>query len=239
MSDNVKIVCTFKTGGDYTDRYVMLLFNQLLRHAQCEFTFYCNTDSHIAWVGGLEQRHRFVLNRLQHPRYLPSWWSKLEAYYLTGPVIAFDLDTVIVNDITTLVQHALTLPPDEICFLRDFRGVPWNSSIVIRNGDFRWVTDAIVSDVLRGRYKKDKRGVHLRIADKEFHGDQDWTTDRLQKHKIKIGAIQDRFDGIYSYKDDIAKRTDFPDDARIICFHGRPRPHTLKPTPQWMVNAGW
>ena len=54
-----------------------------------------------------------------------------------------------------------------------------------------------------------------------FRGDQDYLTSQLMS-KNNVGFIQDHVSGIYSYKYHCQEK--LPDDARIVCFHGRPRP---------------
>jgi hypothetical protein len=111
--------------------------------------------------------------------------------------------------------------------------------MIIRNGDFSGVLSIFLEQAKRGKYHRDKRGVHLRLNDEEFHGDQEWLVPALESVGVTISAIQDQFAGIYSYKDGVRDLPELPEDARIICFHGRPRPHILNPVPDWMAAEGW
>jgi hypothetical protein len=60
-------------------------------------------------------------------------------------------------------------------------------------------------------------------------GDQEYISNALAANHKSPNFFQDTFKGIYSYKREC--RHSVPVDARIICFHGRPRPS--------QVNASW
>lgn len=57
-------------------------------------------------------------------------------------------------------------------------------------------------------------------------GEQAYSSDWLTRNQFDIRVIQDVIPGIYSYK--YHCRTELPDDARLVMFHGKPRPHEAK-----------
>ena len=54
-------------------------------------------------------------------------------------------------------------------------------------------------------------------------GDQEYISTALARAGQTFTPIQDELTGVYSYKRQC--RTGPPPDARVICFHGRPRVH--------------
>ena len=93
----------------------------------------------------------------------------------------------------------------------------------------RWILDSFVKDYAsKATWKERPNGAWLMARRKRFRGDQEWLRDLMLKHKqIQVVLAQDVFPGIYSYKVDVRDGKSLPDDARIVCFHGRPRPHEV------------
>jgi hypothetical protein len=65
-------------------------------------------------------------------------------------------------------------------------------------------------------------------------GDQEYISNILAINKKRPVFFQDVVDGIYSHKRNC--RNSLPTDARVICFHGRPRPYDVKE--EW-VKDNW
>ena len=57
-------------------------------------------------------------------------------------------------------------------------------------------------------------------------GDQEYISEALKNNKKKPEFFQDLFSGIYSYKRNC--KNGLPEDARVVCFHGKPRLHEIK-----------
>lgn len=134
----------------------------------------------------------------------PGWWAKLELFAPWNadlrPCLFLDLDTYVLGNIDDLVSYV----PDRLTMLRDFnhpsRGQSAIMSIPKETPDWwkRWESNA-------GKEMKDHPG-----------GDQAFL------NQFPMDFLQDRFEGIYSYKVDHLK--DSP-RGRIVCFHGKPKPH--------------
>jgi len=90
----VTVACV-KKGTKYGPQYVERLANGVLRWMPrgLEYRFVCFTDDPMADVD---------CEPLTED--LPGWWSKLELFKAERPLIYFDLDTIIVGDLTPLIE---------------------------------------------------------------------------------------------------------------------------------------
>ena len=78
----------------YLPEHVYSLQSQIKKHYNKPHKFYCLTD-----YPDLEcEMIPLILD-------LPGWWSKIELFRQTGNIIYFDLDTVILDDITEFVEY--------------------------------------------------------------------------------------------------------------------------------------
>ncbi len=147
----------------------------------------------------------------------------MELYSVKGPALYFDLDTVIVGDITPLAQWAIDHPND-IASLRGFTGNNSATGVVAWGGDQGHIYDKFVRDTAEGKFV----GNQLVVDGKSHGSDQYW----IDYHGFIETRIQDFFPGVYSYKHHCLKS--LPKDAKVVCFHGHPRPHEVKRKPEWM-----
>lgn len=61
-----------------------------------------------------------------------------------------------------------------------------------------------------------------------YAGDQDYINKKLKERQIPICYWQDVVKGIFSYKRHIRNGSIEKENARIICFHGKPRPKEVR-----------
>ena len=209
-------VCCVKWGDAYGAEYVNRLYAMVLRNLRMPFNFLCFTDD-------FSQLDTEIFP-IGLPRYLEGWWNKL---YLFSPdvfskgqrIVYLDLDTVIIGDITPLAQCT-----SDFAALRDFyrpRGVgsgvmTWQAGLV---DDFwtRWLEDG--QPLFSG-------------------GDQSWIEIMMHRkwghHVLPHRQLQHVFPGMFaSFKADCANGP--PYDARVICFHGQPKPHNCGAA--WIAEA--
>jgi|AntRauTorcE11897_2_1112592.scaffolds.fasta_scaffold52834_1 hypothetical protein len=209
----MKIVCVYKTGGDFDKDYVIALHNSLKNYG---YDFVCLTD---AW----DVPH--YIRQVQLKYNLPGWWSKLELFdrdnWIIGEedILYFDLDTVILDDISDLI-HA-TKNTNEMIMLKDFYFPKKLASGVM------YIPNK-VKDIIFNEF--------INCADQAmimFKGDQDFIADTIRINSILYTTFPDIIpDYIASYKCHIFKT--YPKHitplevnikkSKIICYHGKPRP---------------
>ena len=149
--------------------------------------------------------HRFaclsdvsVPNRIPLRHDWPGWWSKIEAFRIPGPVLYFDLDTVITGDLSEIAEY-----PHRFTMLTDFmRPERLASGVMAWGGDWSHLYTEFDPD-----------------AEYPGHGDQGYI-----ESKVSADRFQDLFPRqIVSRK---VRRTRNPNE-RVVCFHGSPRPAEL------------
>ena len=209
---SISVICVLKSGGTYTGDYVQKLFSSIKRNSVMmdNIDYVCLTDMQLKENG-------FRVLPLKHD--WNGWWSKAEIFRpnicASQYAIYFDLDTVIVQDISDLLSYDMG---------QSFFGLrPWNEKKRalggFASGVMRWDTKLYVS--LYSEFEK-KAEDNMQ----QYQGDQDYFSSIMKRQQWPWKALQDYFPGIYSYKRNC--RSGLPKDARIVCFHGNPRPHEMK-----------
>ena len=191
------VACVLRSGGDYTPEYVERLQQGVAQHLTVPHRFVCLSDVEVP------------CERIPLITSWAGWWAKLELFrpgLFTGPVLYFDLDTVITGDITPLAErkHSFTMLSD---FSRAFQPA---SGVMAWQGDYsRLFTQW--DPQLERQYRRSS-----------CWGDQGWIARTLN---IKPARWQQLFPGMFaSYKlSPIAARK----GASIVCFHGKPRPRDV------------
>lgn len=203
----VTIACVLKSGGDYTVGYVDALWKAVVKNSAYPINLVC--------LSNIKGEHQDIALKDN----LPGWWSKIELFKLKGPVVYLDLDTVIVGSIDPLIELACLCGEDEFFMLRALNPKRKRASgVMIWNGDWSWIHSEFKDKYIE-RIRWDQKYIELKLARRE----------------IKAKSIQDYITGIYSYK--LHCKPKPPEDARIILFHGRPRPHEVN----WLgwVKRNW
>jgi hypothetical protein len=149
------------------------------------------------------------------------WWAKLELFrsrLFAGPVAYFDLDTVLVSDITDIVAESY----DFACPTNWKGGVTHISSAVMM-----W--DGRIDNAhIFGAFKPAK----IPDYEKSGHrwGDQGFIQDHLKR---PFASLQERWPGrfvhtkTHIWKGRHATDAPAPKGASVVCFSGKPRPHEL------------
>lgn len=214
---NVAVACVLKSGGDFTPDHVHRLQNMMERNVKdIEYKFVCLSDVPVDLDnGGINIHLRYDYSK---------WWSKVELFREdmvdAETIIYFDLDTVILKNIDDILAADF-----------DFAALrPWNSANR-RNGQCASGMMAWKND---GSYSFISEQFNFTDIGDYPHGDQQYISEALSEHGKFPQFLQDTVGGIYSYKRECRDR--LPPDARIICFHGSPRPEEVKH--DWMV-ANW
>lgn len=192
----LKVVCVLKSGGDFDEDYVFALRDGVRRGLTVEHDFVCFTDRPIRGI-----RNRLLTDGLA------GWFSKFEIFSELGPVIYFDLDTIIFDNFDRLALQVL-IEPESFYMLEAFNARrTWASGIMAWKGDWSWLTS----------YCKRYAGL--------YQTDQECINKALRAQERTPKTILRKEYGIYSYKHHC--RDKIPEDTNIICFHGKPRPKEI------------
>lgn len=222
MTDPLHFVCVLRTGGVYNTRYVNNLYMGLVNNVKMPFTFTVLTNN----LSGYAPNIRVVA--LSHD--WPAWWSKLEMFrpgiWSGGRVWYFDLDTLIMNDITDIVTHKQL--GDKFWTLSDF-----NIPDRLASGVMSWRANDPVAVNIYESFTRNAKNV---MSSCSTLGDQCWIGIQLPTRYFIQSIAPKR---IVSFKRDCSNGT-FQKPASICCFHGLPRPHEAArdPTHAW-VKSYW
>ena len=203
MAAKVTVACVYKPGNGFTDEYVYRLREGVAKNLHAEHRFVVLTN---------QKFDDFETVKLT--RNVPGWWNKLALFQpglFSGPVFYFDLDTMIVGDITDIVTK-----PQEFAMLRDFykKHRP-ASGLMAWNADLDW----------SHLYKLTQADICRLVIE----GDQALIAERMLDPPA---LLQDEFPGrIVSYKVERKRAGTIPTTASIVCFHGKPRPADI----QWRL----
>jgi hypothetical protein len=218
----ISVVLVLKSGGDFKPAHLSWVKAGLAKHLSRSFVIRCLTD--YLGPGSAEDIPAGIeVVPLRHD--LPGWWSKIEVFSVPpGPALYLDLDTSLVGPIDGLADAVLNLGANEFLMLRRFRREGWASGMMGWNGNCNWVQSRFLGEMRAGgKFLQDNWKIGLKMNGKRYQGDQSWIAKSLESVG-KIIAVQDVFPGIYSFRCDVRPRMKLPDDAKIVCFHGRPRP---------------
>ena len=158
--------------------------------------------SHVDRLEGMVARHmnqpyRFVC---ADDSPFPGWWSKVSLFEpgrFNGRVLYLDLDVTVVGPLDDLADY-----PYPFCAIRDYQyPLQINSSVMA------W--DAGAADCVYNDFPPE--------AMKRFHGDQDWIHS-----KMNATTFPKRW--CPSYKAHVLPTGKVPKDAKVIVYHGSPKP---------------
>ena len=218
------LAMVYRSGGEFTEAYVANLAAELQCHVSLPCRIVCLTDKphDIAPIEDVDDAIP-----LHHS--WPGWWSKMELFQLPGPVLYFDLDTVIVGNIDGLVHAVESLPANTLMMLRGFYQNDECSGIMGWSGDQTVIwNDFLDRFKAHGAFRKQPYGWHLVCASGSWRGDQDYLRTCCKAHAIPVVLAQDLALGIYSFKVHVKPAGGLPAAARVVCFHGQPRPHEIR-----------
>lgn len=237
---SLTVATVLKSGGDFDHSYVWRLAAGVARNLKQSHRFVCLTDNTPA---DLDQLRAMSMGGrvywLPLVRDYPGWWSKMELFSLPGPLLYFDLDTVIVGALDPLADQIYKLGR-RVMMLRGFHMGDWTSGIMGwynpgEEGRLDWLLELFMA-APKEFFARDR----LKLNGRSFRGDQDYIREVLDSAKYhprtELVAVQDLVRGIYSYKVHVRQRPgqELPEDAAVVAFHGRPRPKEVERVPAWL-----
>jgi hypothetical protein len=205
------IACVLKTGRwhtghnhvNYQPKHVQWLKRQCDQYAP-GVRFVCLTnESTIDGVETIPLRHNW-----------PGWWSKIELFgHDLGRVLYMDLDTVIVGPLDEMLAY-----PHQFTALNSLGK---KSVRLLNSGLMAW--QGARPDLFEPFARDPQRWIKECVTGKCW-GDQGFISRHIG-HKWE--AWQNLFPGsVGSYKNTWNRKRP-PHEARIVCFHGTPKPYEV------------
>jgi hypothetical protein len=215
------------TGYDWV--YVDRLYNMLQRNLPQGICMHVYTEPTRAVPAHMIRHDLTEWPGISGPR--RSWWYKLQLFdprHHQGNMLYFDLDTVIVRDISWITA----LPTDCLWGIRDFKYLQ-NANRSVLNSSIMWWNVSSHAQVWQDFVSQD-----VTTVTRQYPGDQDYIYAALGANRIRYfdqPQVQSWrwqcLDGGY----DFARRahrlpgtgTQIPPDASVLVFHGNPKPHKI------------
>jgi hypothetical protein len=216
-------------GDAYGWIYVERLYNMLSRYITPGIRLHVYTEANRL-VPAPMIKHALIDWDITWPR--RGWWYKMQLFnteHHAGPLLYFDLDTVIVSNIDWIWQQPLRY----FWAVRDFKylwranHVGINSSVMWWNTkNYQYVWDSFCAQGLDNMVKR-------------HHGDQDFLTVTIPPNECRYldtSRIQSwRWqcqDGGYDFRHKRHRSpgpgTQIANSASVLVFHGKPKPGDLQ-----------
>lgn len=189
------VICVLRSGGEYRADHVVRLRDQLAQFGIT--TLRCLSDVEVPGVERIPMKYSW-----------PGWWSKMELFRPDLPEVGMlymDLDTSIIGDVSTLFV-------DRLAIMRDvYRPNGLQSSLM-----FIPVADRHRIWSIWERKPNYWMRLFARGGDQAF----------LERHWFDTAARwQDLLPGeVVSYKANNLASCGAPEGAKVVIFHGKPRP---------------
>jgi len=210
----MKVICVYRTGGDFSIDYVQRLKNMVDENTSIPHEFICLTD---------DPSIESICEIIQLRNNFPGWWSKIELFRSDLPddhYLFFDLDTVIFRGIDELMRLAQSTY--DFHMLTGFnKRVPGHPASGIMLGAFPRVSEIYES------FLSDPTGIihSLRNERAGMNGDQGWIIERVG---WEVKRIQDYLSDGYIIGKQMWKNGEGLDKAHVIAWSGKPRLHDQK-----------
>lgn len=157
-----------------------------------------------------------------------SWWYKMQLFnpeHHAGPLLYFDLDTVITGNLDWLWQT----PTNNFWTIRDFKHL-WKPTFYGINSSVMWWNTTKYAHLWES-FKSEDLAYNMR----KYHGDQDYITNSIAMHDRKFFDSSrvkswrwECVDGGYNFKrrqhQAPGTGTQILPQTSIMVFHGNPKP---------------
>jgi hypothetical protein len=216
-------------GNAYSWTYVERLYNMLSRHISQGIRLHVYTESDRP-VPAPMIKHVLPAWGIQEPK--RSWWYKMKLFDSAehaGPLLYFDLDTVIVNNIDWILK----LPPSWFWTVRDFKYL-WRPMYYSINSSIMWW------DTRKFDYVwQDFQQQNLQQIMKQYRGDQDYLAKIVENNHVRYLDSErvkswrwECLNGGYNFKRRNYQSTDantvLDQTTDILVFHGNPKPAEIQ-----------
>lgn len=232
------IDCACVIHGDaYSWTYVERLYNMLSRHITPGIRLHVYTEADRP-VPAPMIKHALTDWSISGPR--RAWWYKMQLFnpeHHAGPLLYFDLDTVIVRNIDWIWQQPLRY----FWAVRDFKYL-WRPQDYRVNSSIMWWDTQRFESVWRAFQREDLRKIMSRN-----HGDQDYISNAVAESDRRLFDVERVVswrwqckDGGYNFSRKCYKTpgvgTRLNHRNSVIVFHGQPKPADLQDS---IISAHW
>lgn len=202
------VATVLRSGGEYRPEHVTALRAQIAARLTLPHRFVCLSDGPWPGCGTVALQHDW-----------PGWWSKIELFrhgLFDGPVLYFDLDTMITGPLDDLaIGHQFTV-------LENF----WTPGL-IGSALMAWDAGAVDLSPIYRAFRADPKRAMAEYVTREKFGDQGFID---QHTPVQPALWQQRFPGrVVSYRRHCADGV--PKAASIVCFGGKARPWNSRVRP--------
>lgn len=225
-SGPVDCACLIHSNG-YSWDYVEKLYNGLSRNLSRGIRFHVYTEHDRSVPPHMIKHSLLEWDNVSGPR--KSWWYKLQLFnsqHFAGPLLYFDLDTVIVNNIDWIPQ----LNTKFLWAPKDYRSL-WRPTHTGINSSVMW-WDTRRFDWVWGDFTFKNLGMLM----KQHHGDQDYISEVIHQNQIRYflpnNVMSWRWqvkDGGMNFKNRLylapGAGTVIDHRTSVLVFHGSPKPH--------------
>jgi hypothetical protein len=221
-----RVVLCMKWGTLYPADYVNVLFNACKRHLSRPFRFVCLTDDSAGLAPGIEAMAIPDIGLAPDQWFLPGIWPKIAIYGadlhgLRGRALFIDLDMLVVGDLEALFDHGTG-------FVATDMGPAWENPP--RLGPGQVATSIFAYDLGTETQILDAYLANPAAAMTQFQNEQDF----VGAHARAMAFFPPGW--VLSFKRHLRRAVGVdlflaplrpPASARVIAFHGRPRPADL------------
>lgn len=221
-----KIDCACVIVGDAYDwGYVDKLYSMLCRHLTVPVVLHVYTEPD-RMIPAPFVKHALPALDVTDPKRF--WWYKMclfDTAYHRGPLLYFDLDTVIVGNIDWIWRNSINF----FWSVQDFKSL-WRTSHNGANTSVMWWDTTRFEHVWHAFQR-----LSIKEVMRKYHGDQDFVSEAipdnlrrfLDPERVKSWRWQS-LDGGYDFKKRLYKTpgsgtTIYPRD-NVLIFHGKPKP---------------
>lgn len=212
-------------GHVYSWEYVLRLHSMLTRNISRPIRMHVYTESNRP-VPDTMIRHNLPDWSIAGPK--KSWWYKLQLFntqHHRGPLLYFDLDTVITQNIDWIWQNSLQY----FWAIRDFKYL-WRSTNYTVNTSVMWFNTVRFAHVYDNFVSQ-----NIQRIMRQHHGDQDYVTQAITQEQRRMldpervkswrwQVLDGGFDFAYRKYHHPGTGTQLNDNVSVLVFHGKPKP---------------
>lgn len=229
VGTTVDCACVIHSAG-YNWVYVEKLYNMLCRTLSATVRLHVYTEHHRSVPPHLIKHCLEEWPGIAGPK--QSWWYKMQLFnpaHHQGNLLYFDLDCVMVRDITWITE----LPTDKFWTIRDFRYLQKINTAGM-NSSVMWWNVSKFQNVWHDFAK-----LNLTETIKKYHGDQDYLNVAIDRNDMRFmdPKLIESYrwqsqDGGYNFAHRQAIKpgsgAHITDHTAVLVFHGRPKPHEVQ-----------